>query len=128
MLELWLLGPDHSGERGLMKAPIAGAFTPSLSTSESRLEAIAKAAGVSDALIQWAWSSVELREEMEEDEHIAAQLGSGVPLFVFDNAFSLSGAQPEAAFLEALNKMQEKSKVEDDAFSSQVCGIDGCKI
>lgn len=94
----------------------------------SSLEAIAKAAGVSDALIQWAWSSVELREEMEEDEHIAAQLGSGVPLFVFDNAFSLSGAQPEAAFLEALNKMQEKSKVEDDAFSSQVCGIDGCKI
>ncbi|MHC8379965.1 DsbA family oxidoreductase [Pseudomonas sp. LB3P14] len=92
------------------------------------LEAIAKAAGVSDALIQRAWSSVELRVEMEEDEYIAAQLGSGVPLFVFDNAFSLSGAQPEAAFLEALNKMQEKSKVEDDAFSSQVCGIDGCKI
>lgn len=92
------------------------------------LEAIAKAAGVSNALIQRAWSSVELRVEMEEDEHIAAQLGSGVPLFVFDNAFSLSGAQPEAAFLEALNKMQEKSKVEDDAFSGQVCGIDGCKI
>lgn len=94
----------------------------------SSLKTIAKAVGVSDESIQLAWSSVELRAEMEEDEHIAAQLGSGVPLFVFDNAFSLSGAQPEAAFLEALNKLQVKSKNEDDAFIGQVCGIDGCKI
>ena len=92
------------------------------------LESIAKAVGVSDDSIQLAWSSVKLRIEMEEDEHIAAQLGSGVPMFVFNNAFSLSGAQPEAAFLEALNQMQAKSKTQDDSFSGQVCGIDGCKI
>jgi len=92
------------------------------------LTAIAKAADVSDESIELAWSSVGLRGEMEEDEHFAAQLGSGVPLFVFNNEFSVSGAQPEAAFIEALNKMQEKSRVDDDAFSGQVCGIDGCKV
>jgi len=95
---------------------------------QGSLEAIARAAGVSDESIRLAESSVELRVEMEEDEHIAAQLGSGVPLFVFNNAFSLSGAQPEAAFLEALNKMQTKARVNDDAFIGQACGIDGCKI
>lgn len=92
------------------------------------LAAIAKAAGVSDESIEQAWSSPELRVEMEEEEHFAAQLGSGVPLFVFNSAFSVAGAQPEAAFLEALNKMQEKARFDEDAFTGQVCGIDGCKI
>ncbi|AZF43385.1 isomerase, putative [Pseudomonas sp. R1-43-08] len=94
----------------------------------SSLTAMAKAAGVSNESIELAWSSEELRVEMEEDEHFAARLGSGVPLFVFDNAFSVSGAQPVTAFLEALNKMQENAQIEGDAFIGQVCGIDGCKI
>ena len=94
----------------------------------ANLAAIAKDAGVPDESIQLAWSSVELRVEMEEDEHFAAQLGSGVPLFVFNNAFSLSGAQPEAAFLEALNQMISKASTEDSSLMGQVCGIDGCKI
>jgi len=92
------------------------------------LAVIAKDAGVSDAAIQLAWSSVELRVEMEADEHFAAQLGSGVPLFVFNNEFSVSGAQPEAAFLEALNQMVESAKVVDSPLMGQVCGIDGCKV
>ncbi|AZF47779.1 DsbA family oxidoreductase [Pseudomonas sp. R2-7-07] len=94
----------------------------------SSLIAIAKAAGVSNESIELAWSSVALRVEMEGDEHFAARLGSGVPLFVFDNAFSVSGAQPVTAFLEALNKMQENARVDGDAFIGEVCGIDGCKI
>lgn len=94
----------------------------------ANLEAIAKEAGVPDESIQLAWSSVELRVEMEEDEHFASQLGSGVPLFVFNNTFSVSGAQPEAAFLEALNQMVAKARTEDSALMGQVCDIDGCKI
>lgn len=94
----------------------------------SSLEAIARAVSVSEESIRLAWSSEELRVEMEEDEHFAAQLGSGVPMFVFNNEFSLSGAQPEAVFLEALNKMQAKTEVEGDPFTGQVCGVDGCKI
>lgn len=92
------------------------------------LAAIAKGVGVSDESIQLAWSSAELRAEMKADEQFAAQLGSGVPLFVFNNEFSVAGAQPEAAFLEALNHMVESMKVDDSALTGQVCGIDGCKI
>ena len=94
----------------------------------SSLEAIAREVGVSEESIQLAWSSVELRVEMEEDEHLVARLGSGVPMFVFNNEFSLSGAQPEAVFLEALNKMQAKVQVKEDDFAGHVCGIDGCKV
>ena len=94
----------------------------------SSLEAIAREVGVSEESIQLAWSSVELRVEMEEDEHLVARLGSGVPMFVFNNEFSLSGAQPEVVFLEALNKMQAKVQVKEDDFAGQVCGIDGCKV
>ncbi|MBX5805133.1 DSBA-like thioredoxin domain protein [compost metagenome] len=92
------------------------------------LAAIAKDAGVSDESIQLAWSSAELRAEMEADEQFSAQLGAGVPLFVFNNEFSVVGAQPEATFLKALNHMVESMQVDDSSPTGQVCGIDGCKI
>jgi len=94
----------------------------------SSLEAIARGVGVSEESTQLAWSSPELRVAMEQDEQFAARLGSGVPLFVFNNEFSLSGAQPEAVFLEALNTMQTKEQVKEEDFAGQVCGIDGCKV
>ena len=92
------------------------------------LAAIAKGAGVSDESIQLAWSSAELRAEMKADEQFAAQLGSGVPLFVFNNAFSVSGAQTDASFLQALNQMAAEAKSLDSSSMGQVCGIDGCEI
>ena len=79
----------------------------------SSLEAIAREVGVSEESIQLAWSSEGLRNEMKDDEYCAVQLGSGVPLFVFDSSFSVSGAQPEAVFLEALNKMVVNANYED---------------
>ncbi|MNN64797.1 hypothetical protein D3C81_1802580 [compost metagenome] len=63
---------------------------------------------------------------MQEDERAAAQFGSGVPFFVFNNAFSMSGAQRPEDFLQALNQMYLEAKGEEESFSGQVCGIDGC--
>lgn len=90
------------------------------------LESIAKSVGVSDESIRLAWSSPDLRLQMQEDERTAAQFGSGVPFFVFNNSFSVSGAQPQEAFVQALNQMYLESNGEDESFSGQVCGIDGC--
>ncbi|MBX8617327.1 DsbA family oxidoreductase [Pseudomonas cannabina pv. alisalensis] len=92
------------------------------------LAAIAKGAGVSEESIQLAWSSAELRAEMKADEQFAAQLGSGVPLFVFNNAFSVTGAQTDASFLQALSQMAAEAKSLDSSSLGQVCGIDGCEI
>ncbi|QHD00741.1 isomerase [Pseudomonas sp. S04] len=90
------------------------------------LEAIAKSVGVSDESVVLAWSSQDLRFQMQQDERAAAQFGSGVPFFVFNNSFSVSGAQPQEAFLQALNQMYLESTGEDESFSGQVCGLDGC--
>lgn len=90
------------------------------------LEAIAKSVGVSDESIRLAWSSPDLRLHMQSDERAAAQFGSGVPFFVFNNSFSVSGAQSQEAFLQALNQMYLESKGEDESFNGQVCGLDGC--
>lgn len=90
------------------------------------LESIAKSVGISDESIRLAWSSMELRLQMQEDERSAALSGSGVPFFVFHNAFSMSGAQRPEDFLQALNQMYVEAKGEEESFSGQVCGIDGC--
>lgn len=94
----------------------------------SSLEAIAREAGVTEQSIQLAWSSPALRMNLEQDEQAAARTGSGVPMFIFNNEFVLSGAQPEAVFLEALHKLQMKEHVKNTDFAPQLCAIDGCKV
>jgi len=90
------------------------------------LESIAKSVGVSDESIRLAWSSNELFHRMQEDERAMGQFHSGVPLFVFNSSFSVSGAQPQEIFFQALNQMYFEPNDEHESSSSQVCGLDGC--
>jgi len=47
--------------------------------------------------------------QVREDEALAHQIGvTGVPFFVFDKKFAVSGAQDPAVFLQALEKMKNK--------------------
>ncbi|MFD1957498.1 DsbA family oxidoreductase [Paenibacillus thailandensis] len=68
--------------------------------------------------------------DVRADEEEAARLGArGVPFFVIDRKYGVSGAQPPEVFLEALNKAWEESApltvVGGDA---DVCGDDGCAV
>ena len=47
----------------------------------------------------------EVRAEMREAQELGA---NGVPFFVFDRTFAVSGAQPSELFLEALQKAWEE--------------------
>jgi len=48
-------------------------------------------------------------EEVRKDEETASKLGiSGVPYFVINNKYVVSGAQPPELFLEALEKAREE--------------------
>lgn len=47
---------------------------------------------------------------------------SGVPFFILNNKYGISGAQPTEVFLEALESL-EPIQVEDDGDS---CGVEGC--
>jgi|SRR5690625_460318 len=51
----------------------------------------------------------EFSKEVEQDKQEAASIGvRGVPFFVFNNRYAVSGAQPTEAFLEVLNKSWEE--------------------
>jgi predicted DsbA family dithiol-disulfide isomerase len=47
-------------------------------------------------------------EVIQQSQQVANQLGiSGVPFFIFNNQFAVSGAQPVEVFLQVLDQLQE---------------------
>jgi predicted DsbA family dithiol-disulfide isomerase len=65
-----------------------------------------------------------LNAKVAQDEQLARANGvNGVPFFVFDERYALSGAQPVATFAAALRQIQAETQAEP---SGAVCGPDGC--
>jgi protein disulfide-isomerase len=55
----------------------------------------------------------------------------GVPFFVFENKYAISGAQPATAFLQTLEKVWEEGKFESkvtllNTTTENSCDINGC--
>ncbi len=49
--------------------------------------------------------------EVQQDQEEANAIGvQGVPFFVLDNKYAISGAQPATAFLETLEKVWQEGK------------------
>jgi len=70
----------------------------------------------------------DVKKDQEEANAIGVQ---GVPFFVLDNKYAISGAQPATAFLETLEKVWQEGKFESkvtllNATDGESCGIDGC--
>jgi predicted DsbA family dithiol-disulfide isomerase len=70
----------------------------------------------------------EVKKDQEEANAIGVQ---GVPFFVLDNKYAISGAQPATAFLETLEKVWEEGKFDSkvtvlNTTDGDSCGIDGC--
>jgi predicted DsbA family dithiol-disulfide isomerase len=77
--------------------------------------------------------SDELVDDVRADESEARALGiSGVPFFVIDRRYGVSGAQPSEHLLEALQTAWADSHplamVSAGASDEQACGPDGCAI
>ncbi|MFJ5677227.1 DsbA family oxidoreductase [Streptomyces sp. NPDC093097] len=69
-------------------------------------------------------------DDVRADERAAAELGAtGVPFFVIDRHYGVSGAQPADVFRQALERAHADSAVQvlaaDDA---DVCGDGGCAV
>jgi len=55
-------------------------------------------------------ASKEYADDVLQDQHLAQQLGAnGVPFFVFDMKYGISGAQPQEVFNATLEKALEES-------------------
>jgi protein disulfide-isomerase len=71
----------------------------------------------------------EVRQDQEEAQAIGV---TGVPFFVFDNKYAVSGAQPTDVFLKTLEKTWEEGNFDtklklQNTNGENSCGIDGCE-
>lgn len=89
--------------------------------------------GLDKTIVEEVLHSDVFSNEVKQDIAMAQQIGvQGVPFFVFDNKYAVSGAQSEEVFLETLQKTWEEGD-----FAPQVtlinstegssCGVDGCE-
>ena len=63
-------------------------------------------------------------DEVKEEMNYYRQLGvSGVPYFIFNNKYAVSGAQPTEVFMEILEKVSKEMEVE--MVEGEVCDVDG---
>jgi predicted DsbA family dithiol-disulfide isomerase len=72
-------------------------------------------------------------DEVRADEREAAQLGAtGVPFFVLDRTYGVSGAQPAEVFTQALTQAwgdrQPLTLVQGAGGDADACGPDGCAV
>ncbi len=72
----------------------------------------------------------DLTDEVRMDENAARKYGvTGVPFFLINQKYALTGAQPTEVFVEALEKIIAEDEV--TALNSEdgdACGDDGCEV
>lgn len=82
--------------------------------------------GLNSAEVESVLNSNLYTDEVNNDIEEAQQVGvKGVPFFVIDRKFAVSGAQPSEVFLNALNKAWTEQKPELNTGADASCGIDG---
>ncbi|WHT40063.1 MULTISPECIES: DsbA family oxidoreductase [Myroides] len=80
------------------------------------------------ALLQSEEQTQEVKNDIEEAQALGI---SGVPFFVVDRKYGISGAQPIDTFAEALTQAYEESQPKFEMKGDQdanACGPDGCEI
>ncbi|MER5960079.1 DsbA family oxidoreductase [Streptomyces sp. NPDC001893] len=70
-------------------------------------------------------------DDVRADEREAAELGAnGVPFFVLDRKYGVSGAQPAEVFAQALEQAWDSRSLLQviDSGDAEACGPDGCAV
>jgi predicted DsbA family dithiol-disulfide isomerase len=96
------------------------------------LRQAAATAGLDPAHVDRVLASDEFADAVEADIREAAGLGAtGVPFFVIDRKYGVSGAQPADAFVEVLERAWSEAHPQLQHVApaaDEVCGPDGCAI
>ncbi|MET8870929.1 DsbA family oxidoreductase [Nocardia sp. NPDC004604] len=103
----------------------------SLFADHERLVRIAVAAGFDESAVRAVLADPNAyADAVRADEREAAQLGAtGVPFFVFDRKYGVSGAQPSEVFAQVLDKAwADREPVIATIGGAEVCGPDGCAL
>ncbi|MGH4027395.1 DsbA family oxidoreductase [Actinomycetota bacterium Odt1-20B] len=105
----------------------------SVFADDERLVELAAAAGLdADAARAVLADPERYAAEVRADEREAAELGAnGVPFFVLDRTYGVSGAQPAEVFTQALEQAwgsRSPLTTLDGAATGDACGPDGCEV
>ncbi|WP_411375457.1 DsbA family oxidoreductase [Arthrobacter sp. MPF02] len=99
--------------------------------SREYLKSLGADLGIDPAEVEELFTTDKYADDVRFDIEEGRSLGiSGVPFFVIDRKFGLSGAQPAATFTAALNQAWQDANplVLVDAAGGGACGPDGCAI
>lgn len=124
---------DQDRQGALVDALYAANFAeqaPVFADTE-RLVAVAVGAGLDETAVRAVLADPDAyAEAVRRDERQAAQLGAtGVPFFVLDNKYAVSGAQPTEVFTQALTTAwNDRPAPVVVAADDATCGPDGCAI
>ncbi|WP_210605107.1 DsbA family oxidoreductase [Brevibacterium oceani] len=132
----------YAGTQGVMseakEALLSGHFEQGRDIGDvSYLAEVASSLGLDAEETRWVLESVEYSAEVRADIAEARELGAdGVPFFVIDRKYGISGAQLPAAFSQALETAWGESQkltvlagpqaADDEYPDGAVCGPDGC--
>ncbi len=98
-------GRQDAMEERLFKAY----FTEGKNTADhGTLISLAVEAGLNAEEVRTMLAGTEFSDDVNRDIYEANQVGArGVPFFVFDNKYAVTGAQPSELFLQVLNKVSQ---------------------
>ncbi|CAL9388982.1 hypothetical protein SUDANB58_01215 [Streptomyces sp. enrichment culture] len=103
----------------------------SVFADDERLVELAAAAGLDAGAARAVLADpAAYADDVRADEREAAELGArGVPFFVLDRAYGVSGAQPVEVFAQALGRAwQARSPLTMVDGGGDACGPDGCAV
>ncbi|MEV6061229.1 DsbA family oxidoreductase [Nocardia asteroides] len=124
---------DQGKQDALLDALYAGNFAESepVFADTERLVALAVRAGLDETPVRDVLADPRAyAEDVRRDEREAAQLGAtGVPFFVFDSKYAVSGAQPAEVFTQALTTAwNDRPAPLVTVAEGETCGPDGCPV
>jgi predicted DsbA family dithiol-disulfide isomerase len=126
---------EAHGLQDVMKERLLKAyFTDGLSVGDiDTLVLLASELGLDGDEARTVLNSDTYAAEVREDEQLAKSLGvDGVPFFVIDEKYGISGAQPSDVFLKVLKQSWTEShpliRVGDASSDAGSCGEDACAI
>jgi predicted DsbA family dithiol-disulfide isomerase len=103
-------------------------FTEGKNTADHAvLSQLGEDIGLDGAEIKQMLSSDAFADEVKQDIYEARQFGiNGVPFFLFDSKYGVSGAQESTVFLQALTQTyKEMEKTTPSVLEGETCDIDG---
>ena len=103
-------------------------FTKNLELSDHKiLKKIAAECGLDEDEVEKFLQSEKFSEEVRKDEYEAAKLGiHGVPFFLINEKYALSGAQPTEILKNAVEDALSEENLKN--LDGMTCGPDGCKF